>query len=243
MKLAHIMPFGLVFLSLTAFAWDHCDFNNYIINGNSKVEEKPMKEDGTCNLSLVSMNYVKSHRNYLFKADGMIQISDTYGNIKGNDKITTGTRTFFVFPRHGDPQVDIRTIPDPDSGTTQVTEIKLSSGDKILFSAGHMRTPVSPPQLSSIIPSRTGLVISENPVISPATEGGVKIAPGPNSKSLVLDVGYTRGPHPAYFNPTLSSTFIDSNGKTCKVSNSVLFNKEAGMTPNLILVMPDCLRT
>jgi hypothetical protein len=185
---------------------------------------------GNCNLFLAPSDGEKPHRTYLFKSDGMIQVADTY-NIPGKDTVTTGTATFFIFPRSGNPTAKIISLPDPSSKTRDLIQqirVKLPSGDAIIFSTGQQATPISKRKLPLISSGEGGIDISEDPIISPANKGGVIIKPNVGSSSIVLDVGYTRGNKPAFLNPNGTSLFKDSGNHVCTVSNSLLFKKTGG---------------
>ena len=147
------------------------------------------------------------NRRYTFSEGGLMEVFNQYQ--AGKTSVTTGARSFFIFPRHQRPTA---TILKPDKNVTVVT----SAGDVIYFNTEN-KLEISDDE------SRT-FHISQSDVVSPTNQGGAEIILSGDAKRLILDCGFGIGG--PTFNDTkhqLSSTFRDSDGHRCTLPNSSLF--------------------
>jgi hypothetical protein len=236
MKLLIFSMLGLLLFNAFSLADDTdddakqpCSEHHHHQAGNVSSQELPMtaEDGGGCSLTIGPANPEKIYRTYTFKSDGLIQIEDVYGNNPKNDNESTGTTVFYVFPRSGRPTASLLNVIDPAThNRINEMQVKLSSGDAIIYSSGQQRTPTTAPVLPLMINGEGGIDVTEDPVISAKNNGGIKIRPNAGSTSIVLDCGYKHGNKPSVLNPLGSCTFMDSGNHSCSVSNSVLFKRD-----------------
>jgi hypothetical protein len=162
-----------------------------------------------CMVKISDTSSKTSNRRYTFTEGGLIEVFNQYGT--GPSSVSTGARSFFIFPRHQRPTA---TILKPGQNVSVVT----SAGDVVYFTTEN-KLEIGDDE------SRT-FHISQSDSVSPSNRGGAELILSGDAKRLILDCGFGIGG--PTFNDTkhqLSSTFKDSDGHHCTLPNSVLFVK------------------
>ena len=141
------------------------------------------------------------YRDYSVTNDGLLMVFNSYG--PGPDAEKTGAREYYFFPRaHAD--VALKTIADDTSDI----QVQLSSGKWLSFS----------PATADISNIQDG-AFSRDPNISPDNQGGIEIK---SYDGIYLDAGFALG-HSPVEDQNGTSTFHDSLGQSCQVSNQKVF--------------------
>jgi hypothetical protein len=166
-------------------------------------------------------------RQYVINSNGAFMVANLYTDHPNAKNSEIGdSRLYYIFPRSERPSY--KKLLDGQ------LEVKLASGDRVRFSSQTGR-----------IAGFTGMKWTEDPAISRANKGGLDLKPGANR--LLLDTGYApkgtshfyRSPRKKYgkngklvaveLAPALESTFIDSNGTRCSVSDADIFDYTWGL--------------
>ena len=184
----------LVLLSTAAQAGQigaDCPYQQKIVNGT--VASQFFTGSRGCLVQVTPMDKPNLvYREYLFDERGSFEIFDS---LTGDFDTSTGTRTYFFFPRSQAPNFVVSA-----DGWIDVT----------LASHAHVLLGGSPTRLHSF-----GGTFTETKSVSLADQGGVEITAFP---SLWLDTGWQVGGH-GLDQADRSSVFHDSHGATCAVPN------------------------
>jgi hypothetical protein len=172
--------------------------NAQSISGPTVVNSLFTVADG-CTLWITPLNKPNLvYREYLFDERGRFRI---YNSTSGPYETASGSRNYFLFPRHQTPAFVIG-----KDGNVVAT---LSSGALMTFSAATTRIATFP-----------DVKYSEAADIRLDNQGGVEILSYPG---VYLDSGWSLG-DPAYHDAKLQSTFKDEKGVSCAVTNSEIFD-------------------
>lgn len=141
-------------------------------------------------------------RSYIFSQAGALQVFESYG--PGEEAEQTGSRTYFFLPR-----IQVPTI-QPVANNTDLLEITTAA--QVRF-----RLDTRTARLTSLVDGD----FLEFPEIIPQNEGGFEILSAPR---LWIDTGYARG-QAAYENLSRTSLVTDARGRSCTLTNSLLFQR------------------
>jgi hypothetical protein len=142
------------------------------------------------------------YRSFLITSAGQFMIFNSFGG--GPINTDTGSRVFHTFPRVSPLSLKL------NAGTVEVTLVtgQVLTADKILGE------PIS----------LTEGQINIDPVVKPSNNGGVELT---MNSSLLLDSGFRLGGTPLT-RLTRKSVFQDSEGDSCRVTNSEVFDVKDG---------------
>ncbi len=153
---------------------------------------------GNCYLSVDPFeinNFV--YRSYLSSDDGTLMVFNSYSASEGAG--STGARVFYFFPRKAVQEMKLQ---------SDRSILQMSSGIELEFSLDHAR-----------IVGMKGGKVKEAATVSPSNSAGVEFR---NVQTLILDSGFALD-HDPTTEMTKTSTFTDTEGRTCQVSNPQLF--------------------
>lgn len=151
-----------------------------------------------CAVQISPADKGETWRSYSFFSTGLFMIFNNLGS--GSEASDTSARSFFFFPRTGDPSYQVSY-----SGLI----VKLSNGGNILFDYNSAMTTSS----------GQGLSIKEDPKINAQNQGGVEVI---SHNGILLDTGYFVG-EVGHSVPTRSSLLRDRQNRSCKLRNDLLF--------------------
>lgn len=183
----------------TAFVPKTCPEKNEEKVGGFSLHSRRSAISGQCNVWLGGEPHVGNtpYRSFAFSSRGIFQIFISLGDRRNS----TGSRSYFLFPRKQDPSFEVK---------GEEIIVRGSWGGEIHFSSE-----------SKKILKIDGAHFIQDPVISPKNEGGISIK---TFDGLMLDTGFAMGGTAYYRNPNGISTFQDRNATTCKVTNSKIFD-------------------
>jgi len=150
---------------------------------------------------------------------GIVQIFNKFDVSNPTNSNSTGSRSYFVFPR---AQLPSLVAPTSEGGNVKLVT---SSGDIIEIKPGKRAgNDGTGETLNQIVSSdATSFQLKEDVAIVTSNNGGVDIKLSSDSHTLLLDCGFAMG-GVAFTKPARSSTFYDGKGNHCTVLNSTIFN-------------------
>lgn len=157
--------------------------------------------DRECTVGVVPVNSDLRYREYLFSSSGLFMV---FISTEGPEVTSTGSRSFFLFPRKGSVSFE---IVEGKAGAKEI-EIQASNGARVRFSDETMR-----------MTEFTGMKFTESREISLTNYGGFEFV---SFTGLLLDSGW-KVFGTSFADPARGSLFRDSRGEICPVSNHELF--------------------
>ena len=175
--------------------------------GSCYLQVTTRKETGTKDLDAGST----STRNFVFSSDGQILVFNSV-EIPGETSIsrTTGSRTYFVFPRKQSLQIDDRSF----MGRFRVI---LKQGAILEWDTA-----------STDLKSSWGLDLSQSGTINLQDQGGIELSQP--TQGLLMDCGWAQSRNPIE-NSRGSCILKDRLGKSCTLPNTTLFHYVRGKPP------------
>jgi hypothetical protein len=211
-----LLPILLIFVSASVFGASNCAENS-VAFGNLQIDV--LSTSKGCTMSSHPVDEPDAYRAVTLGERGIVQIFNKYDVAHATNSNSTGSRSFFVFPRAQIPSF----IPPVSEGG----DVKLiaSSGDIIEIKPGKRAgSDGSGETLNQIVSSdAVTFQLKEDAAIVTSNNGGVDIKLSPDSHILLLDCGFAMG-GVAFTKPARSSTFYDGKGNHCTVLNSTIFN-------------------
>lgn len=198
--LAIILSQNLLAAELGSHSKVPCD--EYLVRHGAFKFQRFESDDKTCYSGADPFNVPDSmiYRSYLVTNEGLLMVFNSFST--SNAPAATGARVFYFFPRNQTPEI----VP---VGSAQVIYKTATQGVELILS-----------QKKAQILGMKGGKVKENPKVSPSNAGGVEFSA---VKFLYLDSGFTQGHDPTSV-PSRTSKFVDSNGASCVVENSEIFN-------------------
>jgi hypothetical protein len=188
-------------LAKEGFASSFCPFFQESF-GETQVTQN-LGHDGVCRIDLGSFDWPQ-YRAYRITSEGLFFIFESYSD--GLNSTSTGSRSFFLFPRKLPPKI------------VSVDEERI-----LLETVAGVRLKFSTHPLSLLEIEDTDYTVL--PEIMPSNRGGLEIHS--SREALILDAGYRLG-GVAYAQPKKYSEFIDSNRGRCRVINHSLYSPDGG---------------
>jgi hypothetical protein len=158
--------------------------------------------DGRCMVNFgVNQSSDVPYRTFSFYNTGVFMVFNSFGNV-GTLSRTTGSRVYYLFPRSTNPSFEIL------DGET--LSIALPNGQTAQFSTTTGRAL-----------SMSNIHFTEAPEIRRDNQSGFEITSV--DQGLVLDCGWRQGGNACALRGPARSTLRDSQGHTCRLNNSELF--------------------